>query len=91
MSEFFSSDLWMSIVSMLPAVGGIVGMVITALLTIKKTAAAITELKNSKELAALLAELKAEREENKQLRKLYTKLELELSRIKPVGHVEDKE
>ena len=91
MTEFFQGDVWMSIVAMLPAVGGIIGMVITALLTIRKVAIAITELKNSKELAALLAELKAEREENKQLRKMYEKLQVELTRIKPAGYTEDKE
>ena len=88
---FFQGEVWMSIVSMLPAVGGILGMVITALLTIKKIAAAITELKNSKELAALIDELKKEREENKQLRKMYEKLQVELTRIKPAGYTEDKE
>ena len=91
MTEFFQGDVWMSIVAMLPAVGGIIGMVITALLTIRKVAIAITELKNSKELQALLAELKAEREENKQLRKMYEKLQVELTRIKPAGYTEDKE
>lgn len=91
MSEFFSSDLWMTIVSMAPAIGGIIGMVITAILSIRKIALAITELKNSNEIRELLNALKAEREENKQLRKMYAKLESELTRIKPVGYTDDKE
>lgn len=91
MSEFFSSDLWMTIMAMAPAIGGIIGMVITALLTIKKIAVAVTELKNSNEVRELLEALKAEREDNKQLKKMYAKLEMELTRIRPVGYTEDKE
>lgn len=91
MTEFFSSDLWMTIVAMMPAIGGILGMVITVILSIKKIAVAIAELKNSNEIKELLDALKAEREENKQLRKMYSKLESELTRIKPAGYTEDKE
>lgn len=88
---FTSSEIWALIVSIVPAVGSVLGIVITVLLGIKKFAAAIDRLRESSELKELIAINKQQIAENKQLRKLNEKLMTELTKIRPVGYTDDKE
>lgn len=86
-----SSEIWALIVAIAPAVGSVLGIVITVLLGIKKFAAEISRLRESSELKELIAINKQQINENKQLRKLNEKLIAELTKIRPVGYTDDKE
>lgn len=90
MSEFFNSELWMAIMAMAPSIGGVLAAVVTALLSIKKVATVIAEFRSSNEMKQLISELKTQSTENRQLKKMNEKLLAELTRIQPMGHVDDK-
>jgi len=91
LETLMASDLWALVVAIAPAVGSVLATVISAILAIKKVAAVISEFRNSNEVKGLVAENKALREDNKHLTKLYEKLLVELTRIKPAGWCDDKE
>ena len=90
MTELFSNgDIFTAIIAMAPSIGGIIGIVVTCILSIRKVAMMIADFKQSNELKELIATIKAQQAENKQLRKMNEKLLGELTRIQPKGYTDD--
>jgi hypothetical protein len=77
------------LIQLSPALGGVLGIVVTALICLKKISTFLTDAKNSTELKDLLGALKQEHEDNQQLRAMNEKLTAELKRIKPLGYTDD--
>ena len=75
MTDF--NEILSVIIQLAPSIGGVLGIVVTALLSIKKVADLISELKQS-------------HEDNKQLKRSNEKLISEITRIRQVGYTDDK-
>lgn len=88
MTDF--NEILSVIIQLAPSIGGVLGIVVTVLLSIKKVADLISEFKQSNELADLINELKQSHEDNKQLKRSNEKLISEITRIRRVGYTDDK-
>ena len=91
------TETWYFIVSIAPSVAAIGGILLSALLTIKKVAEAINsfvdavrEFRQSNELKENNKQMEDLLKDNKDLKKLCEKLLVELTKVKPMGWTDDE-
>lgn len=78
------------LITIAPAVTGVLATVFSVLIAIHKLTTVISELKQTNEMKTLIDDLHTQSEENKQLKKLYEKLLIELTKIRPMGYTDDE-
>lgn len=84
-----SQDIFNFILTILPSLGGIVGIVVSILLSLQKLTKIINEFRQSNELKQNTERITALLKDNAELKKLNEKLLVELTRIKPEGWCDD--
>ena len=85
-----SQDIINLIITILPSLGGIIGIVLSVILSIKKISNVISEFRQSNELKENNAKISALLKDNAELKKLNAKLLVELTKIKPNGWCDDE-
>lgn len=84
------TELWYFIVSIAPSVAAVLASVFSAVLALKKVAAAISEFRQSNELKKNNEQIAQLLKDNQTLKKMNEKLLVELTRIKPMGWTDDE-
>lgn len=77
------------IVTIAPSIGGIIGIVVSILLSIRKITTMINEFRQSNELKKNNEQIEALLKDNENLKKMNEKILVELTRIKPKGWCDD--
>lgn len=85
-----SADVISMLVSILPALSGVLATVVSAFLAISKVAKMVREFKQSNELKQNNEAIHQLLVDNQQLKKMNEKLLVELTKIKPAGWTDDK-
>ncbi len=83
------SELLEILVTIAPAVAGVLASVVSVIMGLKKITSTITEFRQSNELKKNNEQITALLQDNAQLKKMNEKLLVELTRIKPAGWVDD--
>lgn len=84
------TELWYFIVSIAPSVTAVFASVFSAIIALKKVAAAISDFRQSNELKKNNEQIAQLLKDNQALKKLNEKLLVELTRIKPMGWTDDE-
>ena len=85
-----SSDILNLIITIAPSIAGILGMIVSFIMAIKKVTSIINDFKQSNELKNNNEQISKLLADNAQLKKLNEKLLVELTRIKPQGWTDDQ-
>ena len=73
------------LITLAPSIGGILGIIISVILSLKELAKIINEFRQSNELKENNAQISALLKDNADLKKLNERLLVEITRIKPAG------
>ena len=85
-----SNEIITFIITIAPSLGGIIGIIVSVILSIKKITNVITEFKQSNELKKNNEQISALLKDNAQLKKMNEKLLVELTRVAPKGWYDGK-
>lgn len=77
------------LITLAPSIGGILGIIISVILSLKELTKIINEFRQSNELKENNAQISALLKDNSELKKLNERLLVELTRIKPAGWCDD--
>ena len=78
------------VIAIAPSVAGIVGMIYTFVMAIRKVTSIVNDFKQSNELKKNNEQISALLQDNAQLKKMNEKLLVELTRVRPQGWTDDK-
>lgn len=85
-----SQEIINLIVTIAPSIAGIVGMIFSFIVAIKKVTSIINDFRQSNELKKNNEQISQLLADNAQLKKMNEKLLVELTRIKPQGWTDDQ-
>lgn len=85
-----SQEIINLIVTIAPSIAGIVGMIFSFILALKKVTSIINDFRQSNELKNNNEQISKLLADNAQLKKMNEKLLVELTRIKPLGWTDDQ-
>lgn len=77
------------LITLAPSIGGILGIIISVILSLKELTKIINEFRQSNELKENNAQISALLKDNADLKKLNERLLVEITRIKPAGWCDD--
>ena len=77
------------LITLAPSIGGILGIIVSVILSLKELTKIINEFRQSNELKENNAQISALLKDNEELKKLNVRLLAELTRIKPAGWCDD--
>lgn len=77
------------LITLAPSIGGILGIIISVILSLKELTKIINEFRQSNELKENNAQISALLRDNAELKKLNERLLVEITRIKPAGWCDD--
>ena len=77
------------LITLEPSIGGILGIIISVILSLKELTKIINEFRQSNELKENNAQISALLKDNADLKKLNERLLVEITRIKPAGWCDD--
>lgn len=77
------------LITLAPSIGGILGIIVSVILSLKELTKIINEFRQSNELKENNAQISALLKDNAELKKLNERLLVEITRIKPAGWCDD--
>lgn len=77
------------LITLAPSIGGILGIIVSVILSLKELTKIINEFRQSNELKENNAQISALLKDNADLKKLNERLLVEITRIKPAGWCDD--
>lgn len=85
-----SNDILNLIITIAPSIAGILGMIVSFIMAIKKVTSIINDFRQSNELKENNQQISQLLKDNSKLKKLNEKLLVELTRIKPMRWTDDQ-
>ena len=83
------NDIIQLLITLAPSIGGILGIIVSVILSLKELTKIINEFRQSNELKENNAQISALLKDNADLKKLNERLLVEITRIKPAGWCDD--
>lgn len=83
------NDIIQLLITLAPSIGGILGIIISVILSLKELTKIINEFRQSNELKENNAQISALLKDNAELKKLNERLLIEITKIKPAGWCDD--